>query len=388
MSSPPSLRLRRPAVALVVLVALVVGLSACNPGRPPAATVEGAEISADRVDEIMEAYIEADPEVYGEDFRGQGDDTLSLDVAANVLTSLVRQVLQSQLAAERDAVPTDEERTTAEEQARTLFVQQEAAAPEAEGPSESEQASNDIFDALSEDTQQWLIDLQADGLALNRVLGSDSGSSEEAARQFYDENPEQFEQICALGIQVQEADLPAVRARLDAGEDFAAVSADVSLDPALAEAEGSLGPCATAGELQQQGFNPEILSILQGLDVGEVSEPFALGEGAGVALLTVSDKPKAAFEDVRDLLIQQLPAAGDRALAELLEQVVPDADVSVDPRFGTWETDPGLDPATGQERLPGIVVPPAGPDEATTDGSDIPDTEVQVEGVDPAAPPG
>ncbi|CAN5748134.1 hypothetical protein BH24ACT4_BH24ACT4_07380 [soil metagenome] len=363
---------RRPVAALAaVALALVLGLSACSVGQPPAATVNGADISADRVDEIVEAYVSADAETYGQ-FDGVGDDTLSMDPVTNVLSSLIGQVLQSELAAERDAVPTEEERTQAEEEIRTSFVQEETPAAEGE-TSPSDAINTEIFESLSQDTRDYLIDLRADALALTRVVGEETGSTDEAARAYYDENPELFRVLCLRLLAVAEPDLPAIQDRLDADEDFGEVSAEVSIDPQIVESVQGPPQCTAIGQLQQQ-LEPTAFGELAAGAEGDVVGPFAYDAEGNVVLVELQAVQTTPFEEVRDLLLQQLPSAGDQAVAALIESEVPEADVSVDPRFGTWSPEQG------------IVVPPDGADQPAPSAEDLP--PVEIEGVDPTDPPG
>ncbi len=352
-------------------MALVLGLSACGVGQPPAATVNGADISADRVDEIVEAYVSADAETYGQ-FDGVGDDTLSMDPVTNVLSSLIGQVLQSELAAERDAVPTEEERTQAEDEIRTSFVQEETPAAEGE-TSPSDAINTEIFESLSQDTRDYLIDLRADALALTRVVGEETGSTDEAARAYYDENPELFRVLCLRLLAVAEPDLPAIQDRLDADEDFGEVSAEVSIDPQIVESVQGPPQCTAIGQLQQQ-LEPTAFGELAAGAEGDVVGPFAYDAEGNVVLVELQAVQTTPFEEVRDLLLQQLPSAGDQAVAALLEEEVPEADVTIDPKFGTWS------PAQG------VVVPPGGADDPAPTAEDLP--PVEIEGVDPAAPPG
>lgn len=373
MPSPtsPRRRPRRAALALGAATALVLGLSACSVGQPPAATVNGTDISAERVDEIVEAYVSVDAETYGQ-FAGEGDDTLSMGPVTNVLSSLVGQVLQSDLAAARGAVPTPEEETQAEEEVRTSFVQEEM--PAAEGESSPTDAINtEIFEALSQDTRDYLVGLRADSLALTRVVGEESGSSDEAARAYYEQNPELFRVLCLRLLAVAEPDLPAIQTRLDAGEDFGEVSAEVSVDPQIVESVQGPPQCTATSQLQQQLDAAAFQELSAGAE-GDVTGPFAYDAEGNVVLVELQAVQTTPFEEVRDLLLEQLPSAGSQAVATLIEEEVPKADVTIDPKFGTWSPDQG------------VVVPPGGADDPAPTAEDLP--PVEIEGVDPAAPPG
>ena len=378
-SSPSSSR--RPTRGLAVLlavVALVVAVTGCgSAGAPPAATVDGTEISADRVDEVLDAFVEADPETYQDQVEGQGQDTLAMGAVSGLLGNLVVQVIQSELAQQRDIVPTDEERTQATEEVRTSFVAEETPSTQAtDGPTESEKASAAIYDALSTDTQTWLVDLRADALALSRTLGAETDAGDAAARQFYDQNPLQFTAVCLRLLVVAEGDLAAAQARLDAGEDFAAVSAEISTDPQVAASVQGDPQCTALSQLQQS-LQPEAFQSLAQAAEGDVVGPFQYDDQGNVVLVEVQRTQLTPFDQVRDAIIGQLPAAGDQAVADLVREAATTFDISVDPRFGSWDAEQGT------------VVPPAGPTvppASTSEGGAPVDPSAATTA--PVAPPG
>lgn len=353
--------LTRPARAVatgVALVGLVLSTTSCNAGRPPAATVEGRAISAERVDDLAAAFVEADPETYGPRIEGQGEGTYQLSRIAQILSTLVVQTAQAELADQEGAVPTSEEVAEAEDLVRTSFSEGAAADPDpttgqpSQETIEAQEISAAVFDALSEDTRQWLIDLRAATLALARVVGERSGDAAEQARQLYESDPDAFDSLCIRAIVAPTEELAAIQDRLAAGEDFGAVSADVTTDPAIAEANGDLGGCLPASQLTAAGLPQEVVDLVTPLAVGEVSEPYDLGDGS-VALFDLSDRQPTPFEEVQAAIEATLPDPGEAALAALVQERIGDLDVHIDPRFGTW------DPTTGQITPPDGARPPA-----------------------------
>lgn len=352
------------------LLALVLTATSCNAGRPPAASVAGRDLSAQRLDDLVGAFLEADPDTYGAQIEGQGEDTYQMAAVSSVLTTLVIQMAQAELAEREGAIPTEEERTEAEDLVRNSF----AAGADAEvdpttgQPSEeaaqAQEASAAVFDALSEDTREWLVDLRASTLALARVAAEDSGDVEEQARGLYEADPTIYDRLCISAILVPADQIDAVQQRLDAGEDFGQVSAEVTVDQQIAENQGSLGDCIPAGQLPQ--FLPqEVIDLVVPLDVGEVSEVFDLQDGT-VAVFELSDRQPTPFEEVRAEIEASLPDPGEAALSQLVQESIGDIDVHVDPRFGTWDAETGT------------VTPPA--------GARTPETEpTQVEPVDAGA---
>lgn len=347
--------LTRPARAVATgaaLLGLVLTATSCNAGRPAAATVEGRAIPVERVDDLVAAFLEGDPETYGPRIEGEGEGTYQMAAVANVLSSLIIQVVQSELAERQGAVPTEEERTEAEELVRTSFAEGASAEPDpATGqPSpeaaQAQETSAAIFDALPDETRDWLIELRATTLALVRVVGEGATGVEEQARQIYEADPTVFDALCLRAIVVAAPDLPAVQDRLAAGEDFGQVSAEVSIDEQVAAAEGSLGECIPISQMPQ--FLPqEIIDLVTPLEVGQVSDVFELPDGS-VAVFEVEERQPAAFEDVRPAIEATLPDPGEAALADLVRGEIGDIDVDVDPRFGSWNAETGsVDPPEG-----------------------------------------
>lgn len=327
------------ALTAVGLAALVLGASACNLGAPPAATVEGQQISSDHVDAIIDAYIEGDPDQFGS-LEGSGRDTVQLAAASSLLSNLISQVFQSELAAQNDAVPTEEERQEAQTLVQNSFVA--GATPPADGSqpdAEAQAASKAIYDAMPTETQEWLVDLRADTLALARVL-AEGEDVESQAREIYDANPATFEQLCLRAIIVEPDTVAEVRERLDAGDDFGAVSTELTVDPALAEAGGELGQCLTIQQLLQAGLTQEIVDLVSDLDAGEATDAIDLGDGFGY-FFEVQERTIPQFEDVAEQIVASLPDPGEAAVQALVLEERPDADISIDPRFGEWDGETG-----------------------------------------------
>lgn len=148
-----------------------------------------------------------------------------------------------------------------------------------------------------------------------------------------------------------EEEAQAAADRIAAGEDFAAVAQEVSIDPGSGAQGGELGP------LQPGAFVPEFEEAALELDAGEVSEP--VETQFGYHIITV-DEP-VPFAEVEEQLTQ---AITDRQLAErftaLAERLDAEAEITVDPVFGTWTglTQGGLQPpGLDAQTQPGLPAP-------------------------------
>jgi parvulin-like peptidyl-prolyl isomerase len=169
-------------------------------------------------------------------------------------------------------------------------------------------------------------------MAMLTRLVKDQVTDEEAARLFT-ENPAAFGDGCPKASQIMlktvdakgrplpeddnkkiRAQLQALRDRLMAGEDFAALAGKFSQDPETADHGGNLG------FLDRSRMEDPVVSAAWGLKVGEISPPV---KGAqGWHLVKVTEVKKVNFEDVKPLvritavrlhrkqLLQKLEAAG------------------------------------------------------------------------------
>jgi hypothetical protein len=278
-----------------------------------------------------------------------------------ILGTLVLQTAQAELAEREDARPTEEERTEAEDRVRNSFAAGADAEPDpATGQltpeqQQAQETSGKVFDALSPETRDWLVELRAATLALARVAGEDAGDVEAQAREIYEADPSAFDALCLRAIVVENADVPAVQARLDAGEDLGAVSAEVTVNPEIAAAEGSLGGCVPITQLPQ--FLPQpLIDAVTALEVGEVTAPNDLGDGS-TAWFDVSDRQTSAFEDVQAEIEATLPDPGEAALSALVQESIGEIDITVDPRFGTWDAATGSITPPDGARVPATDAP-------------------------------
>lgn len=334
----PSRRLRpaRSAAAAALLVALVLGTGACNAGRPVAAEVHGTAIPAERVDEIVAAFPEGNEEI---DVSGAGEGTYATSWGTEVLNFLVQRAFLAEIAKRRHVVVDEADRSAATEQI-----------PSALAVSEDQSSGQAVFDALSEGTRDWLVDLLAAGVALSDDLAQDADAEvePEEARSYFDENPSRFSDICPAFLVIAPDDLDAVTARLDAGEDFLELSSEVSIDPDVADdpaRPGGQDQCAPGAQweqardqsAQQGGLTDPYDDLLAAVD-GDVVGPYQADEQGNVMLL-LAQVETPEYEDVADQVVEAARADGDWRLRRILEEEARGIDVRVDPRFGRWDED-------------------------------------------------
>lgn len=159
----------------------------------------------------------------------------------------------------------------------------------------------------------------------------------EEADQLLIDDPLAWTEVCSAHILVAtEEEATTVIERLGAGEDFAAVAVEVSLDTGSGPAGGDLG-CTSPS-----GYVDEFAAATMSATIGEIQGPVETQFGFHV--IRVDSRSEATTEEL-------VAALDETRLAEAVDQwyrsSLTSADISVDERWGTWATEP----------TPGIVAP-------------------------------
>jgi len=340
---------RRPL--LLVLLLALLGLSACgNTLRPPAASVDGHDISQEALDDEVRA-IQANPgyvsalEQAGRRVRGSGGGTVDSRFVGALLTRQIFLALVHQELSRRNLEVTAADLAAAREDAVRSI------------------GNAEVFAKFPPSYQQTL---QRRSAELVKLVGelSDIDIDDAALEKFYSENPELFAQTCASHIlfavpgptgqidpqatEARSAELAAqaevVRAELAAGGDFAALAAQHSQDTSNSQQGGALG-CGPAGR-----FVPEFETAMEGLAAGEVSQP--VKTQFGWHLITVTSRDPQTLEEATPEIRQRLESQQDEGISEFLAKAVEGAEVWVNPRYGRFEKGQG-------DQAPGIVPPDA-----------------------------
>lgn len=141
--------------------------------------------------------------------------------------------------------------------------------------------------------------------------------TDEQALQYYNENLTQFQQTEMRTVShilvADEATANAVKARLDAGEDFATLAREVSTDPGSKDKGGDLGAVPSSGS----GFVPEFEAAMNTLAVGQVSAPVKSSFGFHIIRVTaVTPAGTQSFEEVKEELKQGLAMENQRTAFE------------------------------------------------------------------------
>jgi len=289
-------------LAAAGLVAVVASGCSTVGGNNAAASVDGIEVPRDRLERMLRVFsenpeltqIEADLETI----------SVSADVGRSVLTSLIAEAAGRKFLANNDESITDADR--------------QAALDGIEG--------SPILD-LPDDVLDVVVDLQAGTVARSRVAAP---SAEELSRS-YTVDPASTGVVCLRQIVVAtQSEAADVRDELADGADFATLAAERSLGPEAASGGAVPGP--DGGPCQPFGAAVQTLGPPLAAAAAEARPERSSAPVQSPAGWHVFDA--RAFEDVSDSIGQlYAQAAGDLMFDGYLLR----ADVTVDPRYGSWD---------------------------------------------------
>lgn len=293
---------------LAVIAVFSIVATACGGSDDVVATVNGEDVARSQVGILAP---ESDPGSVKGDF-------------SNYLSVIIQWKAISQAAeADLGIVPTDDEVDT---RLDALVAEQGHDATLDEYLTQVDASE----DGIREFTKQLIIQDELQGtLAAAAVPISDDVIADELLNNVLD-----WTVVCVTGIRVAtEAEAVAVVARLDSGEDFAAVAQEVSIDVESGANGGDLG-CRSPSEFGPE-FGPEFAALTMETDIDVVSAPIESEQGYDIII--VSQREEATPDVVREVLERS-------ALAEAVDSwfagVMAGAIVVVDEGIGVWVTDP------------------------------------------------
>jgi parvulin-like peptidyl-prolyl isomerase len=175
----------------------------------------------------------------------------------------------------------------------------------------------------------------AESLLVQEAVEADLASgfapiTDEAIAQEVAEFPADWTQVCASHILVETRDeADSIKAQLDDGGDFAAIAAEVSLDPGSGANGGDLG-CASPA-----GFVGPLAEATLTAELDTVTDP--VETEFGYHLIVVADRVDAPTDSVRAYLEQ---TRSQNALDGWFMAVIDEANITVVDSVGVWVTDP------------------------------------------------
>ena len=287
--------------SLLLLVALT--LAACGGGSGAvAATVNGEDITVSDVEALIDTGEEST--IPKETFT----QFLGFDIQWRIVGEAAEE--------EFDIVVTDEEAVT---EADAIFEEN------------GQDLTREEFLRTNGVTEQFLLQVARQQLLDTQIRGVLTDDVEPPTQEEIDGAIAEAEALyCASHILVAtEAEASDALARIEDGEEFAAVAAEVSTDTGSGAQGGDLG-CSPADL-----FVAEFADALTTAEVDVPTDPVESEFGFHVILLREDEVP------TEDEVIEALTAqgVGEATNAWFIEKVEA-AEVSVDESYGTWQTNP------------------------------------------------
>ena len=327
---------RLPAFFTALVAGLALVATACGSVSPYAAKVDDKSISEGDLEHELRAIAANGPYLKlvesRQQVKGAGANTFDAAFTALALTrQIYYQLIGTELTKRKLAVsPAD------------LAAARDAVVKQLQG--------EDVFKDFPKDYQEQLIRRQAQLDVLTLSLNGQTGSPDDAARDYYNAHQQEFATACVSHILVaDQAKAEDVRSRIGRGEDFGAVAKAESQDTQSAQKGGELG-CDIS---QDTGFVPEFLLAVFNQPVGEVGPPVKTQFGYHVIKVTARNVPP--FEQVKAEARQKLTTSGQEKLLTWLQETVGKAKIEINPKYGTFNKE-GSSPG---------VVPPARPADST-----------------------
>jgi hypothetical protein len=411
---PRPLRSSRPlrSVALLVIAGvLVLAAAACSKGDEPVLSVNGWTLSreafTDQLQQIADndGYIAA-RSATGDPFRvlRAGTDEFDPEFVAEFLNERITFQLAAAEVAKRGLTVTDADRQKATDTviaglaSGSTDLSAGASTPGATTPGGSvpdgtTSGSTPPGTAIGSDGRAVLDafgsyrDILVDGVANLQVLQADltnGVTSDDQLQALYEQLKDtSATQACVRHILVQAGsgqsdpttgelippsedeyeaaltEITGIRGRIEAGEDFAAVAAEVSDDQPTRAAGGDLG-CAPQGSYSA-GFDDAVWSQ----EIGVVGQP--VRSEFGYHLIVVTERGTLTFEEMRDDLKAAVEAQSAQTLQGWLTEAAKAATVVVDSGAGTWDAATGLVKAVGAVDAPALDLSPEDPNNPSDD---------------------
>jgi parvulin-like peptidyl-prolyl isomerase len=312
----------------ILIAAFALVLAACGGGGDEvAATVDGTDLTVSQVESLIDNG--GEPIEPGALFA----EVLTFSVIHDIVTRAAEEdfditFTEEEIAAEADRIVEGE---LAEGQTREAFLQERGA------------------------TEVYLLQAAEQSLVASAVIEAIKEDLDPPTQEEIDTEMEQtsrdLTEVCAAHILVAtEEEAQAVVDRLEAGEEFANLAAELSTDTMSGEQGGDLG-CQQAG-----GYVPEFATAALEAEIDVPTEPVVTEFGYHIILVNERNDAQPADlpteDEVIDLLQNQ--AAGPGA-QEWFDGRMADAEVVVTERFGTWEVEPEV----------GVIPPSAAPTTTT-----------------------
>ena len=348
---------------VVALGALVVGATGCDVS-PPAATVNGVAISQSSLNNELSSEIAnggaqcaallaagstSSPLGVGSEGDGTTPNAVTPSFADNALETLVLEQLEADTLARRGVAVTqaDVAVATSDYEAQLLSqltqAQQQNAAPTGCALTTAKALSAQLPHAFLAREGQSLADQEVFEVAVGHV-----DLSQAALEAYYAAHRTQVTEAC-LNVIVADsaANAQTLHDQIAAGTTFTDASSSAAVDSQVSPPGGTL-QCEYPAEVTQQ-FGATLGPTVLALKTGQLAEPLTLqsqsSTGATTSLYAVVQMRAhqlVPFATLRSSIRQAILSAHASVVGKALNTLVGRAQVSVDPRYGTWSAKRGV----------------------------------------------
>lgn len=318
--------MRRARSFAVLVVAPAVALVAgCSSFSSYAAEVNGERITQDELRGELNAILDNKKylEQIDQDFTGdtqgqeraigQGKGTLNSVFVAAVLNRRIGfELIHQEVTRRKLRVPSAQLKQTRQ----TL----------------EQRITKPVFSAFPASYRNELVRIFSEQIVLEQALGQTSVTDADI-KEFYDANPAAFAQTCVRHILVgSQETAAAIKARIDAGEDFAAIARAESTDNQVPSGSAQQG--GDLGCLPQGSLVPEFETAMAGLQPGQVSGPVATQ--FGFHIIQVLERKAQSLEEATPLIRQNLQSRAPNPVGLYVSRAMAKAKIVVNPRYGKF----------------------------------------------------
>ncbi len=298
---------------LLLAAAVALVAAACS-SASIVATVDGTTIDNASVVKLRTSFMEGS-DYDGEAFRGD-------------LTNLIYLEAQKSAAEEDFGL--------------TGLDDQDAIAEKIANPT-TEEAQIFAAVASAPDRTEATADAVAEQLIIRDAVQAELVDDVEYLKDIYENRIEMATNVCARHILVETVEeAQDVKARLEAGEDFAAIADELSLD--TFSPGGQLACPSAAGD-----FVPDFSTAVATAPIGELTDPVRSDFGWHIIVVDERTGPESLDELIAEPIKYLHPSLVSDLWVVWIDDAVSNADIDVASQIGTWSYDSH-----------GIVPPPAG----------------------------
>ncbi|HZU80174.1 MAG TPA: peptidylprolyl isomerase [Acidimicrobiales bacterium] len=332
---------------LALLATVAAGAGACDLS-PPAASVGSATVTRAQLDSQLSAiagspYAQCALQLQGvglpTPLTGVGDDTVNTTFANYELNVLVvERVIDQALAARHQSV------TAADLQAARADLQAELT-PSSGGssPCPGAVAGKALIGQLPTAFADEQVHLLADQERLTAVIGH-VHLDQASLLAYYNAHSADYQEICLSDIAVlSQTQAQQIHDAIAAGTStYAAEAAQNSIDTQTAANGGAVG-CLLPSQLGN--LQADIVALPQGQPSLPIEEPGGGPNNQPVwFVFEVDGRRQVPFSQAAPQIRQQLLSSQSAAVSAEFSRLARAADVTVDPRYGTWSSTQGIRP--------------------------------------------